>query len=68
MQVQVIPVSDNAKTILYSLMEKNDQVDLEQAKDGEVLIASKNRQYSVWTPLNGQDWKVILPSVTPITE
>jgi hypothetical protein len=49
-------------------MEKNDQVDLEQAKDGEVLIASKNRQYSVWTPLDEQDWKVILPNITPITE
>jgi len=68
MQVQVVPVSDNARTIFYSLMEKNDQVDLEQAKDGEVLIASKNRQYSVWTPLDGQDWKVILPNITPITE
>ncbi len=62
MQVQVVPVSDNAKDIFNGLMEKNDKVDLEQAKDGWVLIASRNRQYSVWTPLDGDDWKVVLPS------
>ena len=61
MQVQVIPVSDNARTIFNGLMAKSDFVYVEQAKDGEILFSSSNRQYSTWTPLDGDDWKVILP-------
>ena len=48
-------------------MEKNDQVYVEQAKDGEILFSSKNKQYSVWTPLDGEDWKVILPGAKMIS-
>ena len=66
-QVQVIPVSDTARTIFYGLMGKNDQVYIEQAKDGEILFSSKNKQYSVWTPLDGGDWKVILPGAKMIS-
>ena len=62
MQVTAIPVSDEAKTIFNGPMEKDDQVDIEMAKDGEVLIVSKNKQFSVWTPFEGPDWKVVLPS------
>jgi hypothetical protein len=60
-QVQVIPKSDNARAIFNDLMAKSDQAYVEQAKDGEILFSSINKQYSTWTPLDGEDWKVILP-------
>lgn len=63
MQVTAVPVSEDAKTIFTSLMESDDRVDLEMAKDGEVFIVSHNRKFNTWTPLKGSDWEVVLPSV-----
>jgi hypothetical protein len=63
MEVTALPRSDNAKTILSTLMENDQCVDIERAKDGEVYIVSHNGKFSAWTPLKGDDWEIILPSV-----
>lgn len=66
MQVTAQPVSDSAKALFSTLMENDQRVDIERAKDGEVFIVSHNGKYSTWTPLEGDDWRVFLPSYKPI--
>lgn len=66
MEVTALPVSDSARTVLSTLMENDQRVDIEKAKDGEVFIVSHNGKFSAWTPLKGEDWEVILPSAKPV--
>lgn len=65
MQVTALPVSDSARDVLSTLMENDQRVDIEKAKDGEVFIVSHNGKFSTWTPLKGDDWEVLLPSYSP---
>lgn len=66
MEVTAVPVSEEAKTIFSSLMDSDNRVDLEKAKDGEVFIVSHNGKFNTWTPLEGSDWEVILPSMAKV--
>jgi hypothetical protein len=66
MQVTALPISEDAKSIFIGLMDSDNRVDLEMAKDGEVFIVSHNRKFNTWTPLNGSDWEVILPSMAKL--
>ena len=66
MEVKANPVSEDAKAIFSSLMSSDNRVDISMAKDGEVFIVSNNGKFSTWTPLNGNDWTIILPSMEGI--
>ena len=62
MLIKVEPVSDSARKVFKEVMGCDNNASLEMARDGEVMFVSQNGQYQTWSALDGQDWKITLPS------
>jgi len=59
--VLVKPKTPKAKNRLSNLMESDPLCEVEQKKNGKLLLASRNRKYFFWVESNGADpnWVVL---------